>query len=102
MPWQFRDRIMAWRPERRAADDHQDVMTIATTATSITNTDSQPRTLRLRLITKGPITSGRTAISIITAIIGTEMTPLMTALQNKALIVSIGLNPTPPPPPVPT
>ena len=40
---------------------------------------------------KSPITALLLAISIISTITGAATTPLMTALQNKALIGSIGL-----------
>ena len=54
---------------------------IAITAIAMTAVHTQPNTFSLNEMTNRPITSGRTAISIITTIIGTEITPLMTALQ---------------------
>ena len=44
-----------------------------------------------------PVTFGLAVISIITTMIGTAATPLITALQNSALIGSIEVkfNPTP-------
>src|SRR6266853_1800687 len=71
--------------------------TIATTASAITPVASQPRFLKRRLTVKRPMISGRTAISIITAMIGTEITPLITALQMSALTgsISVKLSATP-------
>lgn len=44
-------------------------------------------------MTNRPMIAGRTAINIITTMIGTEITPLMTALQYRALIGSIDVKP---------
>jgi len=52
---------------------------------------SQPRIVSRRVMTNSPMISGRTAISIITIMIGTEITPLITALQKRALIGSMGV-----------
>ena len=60
---------------------HCNVQNIAATAIAITNVASHPNILSLGVMGNAPIISGRTAISIITAIIGTEITPLITALQ---------------------
>ena len=61
----------------------QSVATIATTAAAITTVEIQPRTSRRRFTTNGPITSGFTASSIITTMIGTAAMPLITADQNR-------------------
>src|SRR5579859_3101134 len=79
---------------------HQAVASIVTTAIAIATVASQPRNFSRRLITNGPMTSSRVAISIITTMIGTAMTPLITALQNKALIGSIGVKSSSTPPSV--
>ena len=57
---------------------------MATTASAMIKVASQPRILSWRLMVKRPMISGRTAISIITTMIGTEITPLITALQISA------------------
>ena len=67
------------------------VTNIATTAAAIVHVASQPSILRRRVTTNDPMTTGSSAISIITIMIGTAITPLMTALQNNALIGSIGV-----------
>src|SRR5882762_126424 len=64
---------------------------IAITASVITPVASQPRFFRRRLTVKRPMISGRAAISIITAMMGTEITPLITALQISALTGSIAV-----------
>src|SRR6266516_2538604 len=64
---------------------------IATTASAITPVASQPRFFKRRLAVKRPMISGRAAISIITAMMGTEITPLITALQMSALTGSIAV-----------
>lgn len=51
---------------------------------------SQPSSLSRSDGVSCPITSGRDASSIMTAMIGTEITPLITALHNNALMGSIG------------
>src|SRR5712691_6614047 len=78
----------AARTHRRAVSS---ASSIAPTASAITPVASQPRFLRRRLTVKRPMISGRTAISIITAMIGTEITPLITALQMSALTGSIAV-----------
>jgi hypothetical protein len=73
------------RPKEGAYDARRayapGVTNIATTASAITPVHSQPNILSLRVITSFPMMSGCMAISIMTAMIGTEMTPLITALQ---------------------
>src|SRR5665647_3427915 len=64
------------------------VKNMAQTAAAIISVANQPSTFSPVEITNCPIISERTAINIITTMIGTEMTPLMTALQYKALILS--------------
>ena len=58
---------------------------------------THPKTRSQPVTTKGPMTSRLIASRIITAMIGTAMTPLITALQNNALIGSTGVkfSPTP-------
>ena len=70
------------------------------TATNITTVANHPSTCSRRFMTKGPMRSGRTAISIITTMMGTAMTPLMTALQISALIGSMLLKSSATPPSV--
>ena len=70
------------------------------TAAAITSGASQPKNLCRRLETKLPMTSALPESSIITTSTGTEITPLMTALQNSALIWSIGLKVSATPPSV--
>ena len=67
---------------------------MAKTAAAIISVANQPSTFSLVVMTNGPMISGRTAINIITTMIGTEMTPLMTALQYNALIGSIYVKPS--------
>ena len=67
---------------------------MAKTAAAIISVANQPSTFNLVVITNWPIISGRTAINIITTMIGTEMTPLITALQYNALIGSIDVKPS--------
>ena len=62
---------------------------IAITAAAITPAESHPRTRSGMGVTSVPMTLVFDAISIISTMIGTEVTPLMTALQNNALIGSI-------------
>ncbi len=64
---------------------------MAQTAAAITSVASQPTTLSRGLATNFPMTFGLPASSIITMSTGTEITPLMTALQSSALIGSTGL-----------
>src|SRR4029079_12250446 len=75
------------RPRRRAA--HQ-VAIIATTAAAIVPVASQPSAFNARVTVNAPMTLGSSASSIITTMIGTAMTPLITAAQNSARIGSIG------------
>src|SRR5450830_1426806 len=77
----------AWRSECRQHRDHSNCH----------HQGSQPTTRSLRRITYVPMMSWREAISIITVMIGTEITPLTTALQYKALMGSMALNPRPVP-----
>ena len=51
---------------------------------------SHPSAFSRRLTVNRPITRGSSASSIMTTMIGTAMTPLMTAHQNNALIGSTG------------
>ena len=69
-----------------------------TAASAMASVDSQPRALRGAPIVCSPMMRGLAAISIVTIMMGTATTPLTTALQNKALIGSIGekLRRTPP------
>ena len=67
------------------------VANMARTTAAMVAVASQPRTLSRRVMTNGPMISLRTAISIITAMMGTATTPLMTAHQNSALIGSMGV-----------
>lgn len=62
---------------------------IAITAAAITPVESHPASRSSTGVTKVPMTFRFDAISIISAMIGTDVTPLMTALQNSALIGSI-------------
>jgi hypothetical protein len=55
-------------------------MNIAATATAMMPVAIHPSHFRRRVTTKGPITSARAAISIMTAMLGTETTPLIAAL----------------------
>ena len=64
---------------------------IPATAIVITSVPNQPISLNRRLITNAPMMSERDAINIITTIIGIEITPFITALQNNAFIGSIGV-----------
>ena len=59
---------------------------------------SQPSIFSLRRIVNVPITSGLAPSIIMTAMIGTAITPLITAVQKSALIGSIlvKFNATPP------
>lgn len=67
---------------------------MATTAMVMAPVASHPRRHRRRVITNGPMMSERTAMRIITIMIGTAMTPLSTADQNSALIGSTGVKPS--------
>jgi hypothetical protein len=71
-----------------------DVQNIAQTAAAIIMVASQPNIFSLAEITNCPMIFGRDAINIMTAMIGTEITPLITALQYNALIGSIDVNPS--------
>jgi hypothetical protein len=64
---------------------------MAATATAMIRVANQPITFRFDLITKRPMMSGRAAINIMTIMMGTEMIPLITALQYSALIGSIAV-----------
>ncbi len=63
---------------------------MASTAVAMTMVDSQPSARRRREMVSVPMMAGRDAISIIRAMMGTEMTPLMTALHYRALMGSSG------------
>src|SRR5437899_5622068 len=52
---------------------------------------SQPSAFSRRVTVKAPITRWSLASSIITIMIGTAITPLITALQNSALMGSTGV-----------
>jgi len=73
---------------------------MAHTAAAITAVASQPTNFSRGLDTKFPITLALPASSIMTISTGTEMTPLMTALQKSALMGSIGLKVSAVPPSV--
>ena len=62
-----------------------------TAARAIAAVESQPRLASNGLSVNWPITRVREAISMIMTMIGTAATPLITALQNSALIGSSGL-----------
>jgi len=64
-------------------------MNIAITAAAITPVESHPSIRSGMGVTKVPMTFWFDAISIMSIVIGTDVTPLMTALQNSALIGSI-------------
>ena len=64
---------------------------MAMTTAAINAVASQPKNFNTPRTTNGPIMSRRAESSIITTIIGTATTPLITALQNSALIGSIGV-----------
>ena len=59
-------------------------------ASAIIAVANQPRVISQRVSVNWPITDRREAMSMIMAIIGTAATPLITALQNSALIGSSG------------
>ncbi len=65
-------------------------MNMPIAASPITKAVIQPRTIKVRLAVNAPITDLRDASSTITTTSGTATTPLMTALQNSALIGLIG------------
>ena len=56
---------------------------IATTAIAISAVATHPSRCNRGLIMNVPMMSGRTAMSIISAMIGTAMTPLITAVQYR-------------------
>ena len=60
-------------------------------ASAIIAVANQPRVISQRVSVNWPITDRREAMSTIMAIIGTAATPLITALQNSALIGSSGV-----------
>ena len=62
---------------------------MAPAANVIAAVASHPRILIQRFTVKRPMTSGRLAMRMTTAMIGTAMTPLITALQKSALMGSI-------------
>ena len=63
---------------------------IATAATAIISVVSQPNTRWVRVATNPPICLELDATIIMATMTGTTITPLMTALQNSALIGSSG------------
>ena len=73
------------------------VTNIVATAAAIAAVASQPITHNQRGSTKPPMMSRRLAMNIITIISGTATTPLITAVQNRALIglISTKLIPSP-------
>ena len=73
------------------------VTNIAPTASAITAVAAQPTICNLRLITNWPMILVFTAIHIMTAIMGTEITLFTTADQNNALIGSMLVKPSPTP-----
>ena len=87
--------------ERRAAADRELAVTnacgdltrsryIATTARPSSRSRAIPAPSSGRVTVNAPMTFGSSASSIITTMIGTAITPLITAAQNSALIGSIG------------
>ena len=60
------------------------------TAAPMTAVESQPSQRSRPVTGTSPITSARDAISIVSTMIGADATPLITALQNSALIGSSG------------
>jgi hypothetical protein len=73
--------MAAWR-----TDQLPHVANMPTAATAIAAVANQPRALGKGCSTNWPMTCFREAISMIMTMIGTAATPLMTALQNKALM----------------
>ena len=66
-------------------------MNMPMAAAAITAVASHPRVLNPGLSVNWPITRRREAISMTMTMIGTAATPLITALQNSALIGSSGV-----------
>jgi len=64
---------------------------MATTVTAIAAVAIHPSPLRRGPITFAPMMSAREASNIITAMIGTAITPLTTADQNNSLTGSVGV-----------
>src|SRR6185295_16034402 len=64
---------------------------MAPTAKAMTIVASHPRKRSRRVTTRGPMTSRRCASSIITTMIGTAITPFITAAQNNSLMGSTPL-----------
>jgi hypothetical protein len=64
---------------------------MATTAAAMTAVATQPRPLTHPVTTKSPLTFGAAASRIMIAMTGTATTPLITALQYRARIGSIGV-----------
>ncbi len=69
---------------------HRIVANIPTAASAITPVATHPKHFNTGRSVNSPITSVREARTIIIAITGTATTPFTTALQNNALIGSIG------------
>src|SRR4051794_21287309 len=87
----------AFYPEPRLADisgQTNNDSIIPPTASAIAPVASHPSRRSFRVMTNGPMISGRTAMRIITAMIGTATTPFSTADQNSALIGSISVKPS--------
>ncbi len=82
---------------RHDVDQNNICRNMKPTATAMTAVATQPSTFRRVPIANSPITFGFTAMSIITAIMGAEMTPFNTAAQYNALMGSMWLNPKPTP-----
>ena len=61
-----------------------------TATAAITRVATQPSRRWIRGAVNGPITEARPTTIIIVAMIGTEIRPFRTALQNRALIGSSG------------
>ena len=64
---------------------------MAATATAMTAVATHPRPLVHPVMTKSPMTLGAAASHIMIAMTGTATTPLITALQYRARIGSIGV-----------
>jgi hypothetical protein len=78
--------MIVWR-----TDQLPHVANIPTAATVIAAVASQPRALSKGRSANWPMTCFREAINMIVTMIGTAATPLMTALQNRALMGSSGV-----------
>src|SRR5882757_8857341 len=85
------DNVRRYLDKRRVAANRYppQVANIITTATAITAVDSQPTTCKGRGNVNWPMTFGCIVMIIMTTISGTATTPLITAVQNSALIGSM-------------